>query len=351
MKKISTILVSLIICFVSILCCGCTYADNASLLSIKDKYNYIANKNENFFNGDRFIPVYNSDKLNNVILNSEFEEYTVLKTDNLDTTFTNRGAYGILMQAVNSTYCSMNNAFSIISNNEITEKKYKKNMYLALESLQKNIKTLDTSKDSLESSFNNNSASGLEVSQEGLVKHNLKNYKTDLNNCLVDLLNFNKNYTNALNNNIQKPISLADLLYDGSLQKNVSNWNNNMLVNNFNMFAANFVLNYSIKLKDDILSAKVLIDNIAQLLNIQAILPSESSSSQKVIDEYKIIRTLEHSILQKENVINSGIKVLNINSFDNPSVTEANAINSIEDIYSELVSYSSRLIKYLNNLN
>ncbi|MBE5745786.1 MAG: hypothetical protein E7359_00655 [Clostridiales bacterium] len=349
MKKISGILFA-IVCMFSIVFSGCTYADNATLLSIYEKYSYISNKNEEFFNGQRFIPEYSSDNLLAAIY-SENEDYIVLKTDNLDSVFTDRGLYGILMQSVNSTYCSTSNALHVVTNNDLTEKQYKKSMYTSLDNFQKNIKTLKKTKDSLESAFNNNSGDSSEIAEERLSLYNLEKYKDALNTSLLYLLSFNDNFTKAINNNIDQPQNLTDLLNNSSLSISVSNGNNNMLINNFNIMASKFVLNYSINVKNDIYSAEDLINTMAKLLNLQVLLPSAQLTSQEVIDEYRIIRCLEDGVLNKEVTFNNCIKVLNTNSFEKPSALETSAINSVEDIYNQLLSYGNRLIVYLQNLN
>ena len=90
---------------------------------------------------------------------------------------------------------------------------------------------------------------------------------------------------------------------------------------------------------------------MAKLLNLQVLLPSAQLTSQEVIDEYRIIRCLEDGVLNKEVTFNNCIKVLNTNSFEKPSALETSAINSVEDIYNQLLSYGNRLIVYLQNLN
>lgn len=347
MKKISTILLAFI-CVLSFCLVGCTYADNATLLSIEEKYSFITSDYEDFFNGDSFLPTYNSDKLLNVIHSSN-EDYSVLKTNANDSVFTNRGQYGILMQSVNSTYLSMSNAMQVISNNKVINKQYKKQMYISLQNFQNDLKKLDQSKRSLESVFNNNAGDSLTIANEGLTQYNLKNYKKDLSKSLNDLLSFNKNFTLALNNNIIKPISLNDLLYNATETFVVTNNYNNMLINNFSMIASNFVLNYSVDIKQDISSVSELTGIMANLLNIQATLTSDDLTSDSIKNEYKIIRVLEDSLLKKETTLNNCIKNLNIDSFENTDVTESSAINSIEEIYNELISYGNRLMQYLEN--
>lgn len=346
MKKFSSLLV-VFMCFITLFLAGCSKADNATLLSIDAKYNYIANKQDKIFVGSRFLPTYNSDNLINAI-NSSINDYNVLKTDSSIENFTNRGLYGILMESVNSTYLN-SNASSVIQNNEITQKKYKKAMYLALERLQKNAKKLDTSKISLESVFNNDNRGFQIVCEQDLTKHNLNKYIKYLNVCLNNLYDFNKNYNLALNNNIIVPIKLDDLLYGLNATTTISNEYITMLVNNINLMISNFALNYSIELKQDIMSAKDLIEKSAEILTQRKRVNSEDK--QNALDNYKILRTLENGLLNTEVAFNNACKSLNQNSFVNSSEQEILAINLIENFKNELLSYANHLIAFLKGLS
>lgn len=345
MKKFSTLLVVLM-CLISLVLVGCTKADNATLTSISNKYNYIAQKQDEIFVGSRFMPTYKSDNLNNMI-NSENENYNVLKTDSSLDNYLNRGAYGILMEGINSTYLN-SNASSVIQNNEITDKKYKKAMYLALEDLQKNVKKLDTNKTSLESVFNNDDRDALVVGEQELTKYNLKKYKNSLNTCLKNLYTFNKNYNLALNNNIIKPTSLNDLLYGLNTSTSVSYEYITMIVNNLNLMISNYTLQYSIGLKDDILDASDLLNNVATMLNVWKNLTTGDKAN--TLEDYKVLRTLENGLLGSENAFNNAVKVLDKNSFTDPSDKEESAIDCVENYYNELLSYSNTLIDFLENL-
>ena len=139
MKKFSGLILSFV-CILTIILTGCTYADNATLLSIKEKYNYITTNNEEIFYGSELHLTYNSEDLL-FLINSDNENYNILKTNSSISDYTTSGGYGLLMHCVNSTNLS-NNALSIISNNAITDKKYKVGMYNALASLQENVKKL-----------------------------------------------------------------------------------------------------------------------------------------------------------------------------------------------------------------
>ena len=295
MKKFSSLLV-IFVCLISLVLAGCTKADNTTLTGISEKYNYIAQINDEIFIGSRFMPTYKSDNLNNII-NSSNENYSILKSDSSLENYSNRGAYGILMEGINSTFLN-SNASSVIQNNEITEKKYKKAMYLALESLQKNAKKLDTNKTSLESVFNNDDRDFIIVSEQELTKYNLKKYINSLNVCLNNLYTFNKNYNLALNNNIIRPTSLNDLLYGFNTSTSVSYEYITMLVNNLNLMISNYTLNYAIALKDNILNANDLLINMATILNERNRLTTGDNAN--TLEDYKILRTLENGLINTE---------------------------------------------------
>lgn len=345
MKKFSAIVV-VFICIISLFLAGCSKADNATLVSISDKYSYIAGKYDELFLGNRFIIDYNSDNLSNLI-NSSNENYNVLKTDDSLEDYTSRGAYGILMEGVNSTYLN-SNASSVLANNEKTEKKYKKAMYLSLEDLQKNAKKLDTSKTSLESVFNNDQRDAELVAEQELTKYNLNEYIKNLNACLSNLYDFNKNYNLALNYNIIKPVSLNDLLYGLNTTTTVSNVNITMLVNNANLLISNFVLNYSINLKGDILDSRDLLNSMAKILTEKSGLTTDDKIN--ALDGYKIIRTFEDGLIKSETAFINAYKTLNKDSFLNPNETEIKAIENIENYKKELSSYVNKLIVFLQNL-
>jgi len=325
---------------------GCSYADNATLISITEKYNYISSKYDEIFAGSRFMPSYKSDNLNYMI-NSEDINYNILKTDNSFEIYDARGEYGILMEGVNSTYLN-SNASSVLANNEVTEKKYKKNMYISLENLQKNVKKLDTSKTSLESVYNNDQRNAQIVSEQELTKYNLNKYINNLNACLKNLYQFNKNYNLALNNNIIKPINLEELLYETNMSTSVSNEYITMLINNANLMISNYVLNYSIDLKANILDSTDLLNAMAEIMNEKSRL--NSSDKLNALESYKIIRTMEDAIRKNETSFNNACKVLNKNSFANPSENESLAINNIQTYRNELFNYVSDLIEFLKNL-
>jgi len=345
MKKFSSLII-VFICLISLVLVGCSYADNATLISITEKYNYISSKYDEIFAGSRFMPSYKSDNLNYMI-NSEDINYNILKTDNSFEIYDARGEYGILMEGVNSTYLN-SNASSVLANNEVTEKKYKKNMYISLENLQKNVKKLDTSKTSLESVYNNDQRNAQIVSEQELTKYNLNKYINNLNACLKNLYQFNKNYNLALNNNIIKPINLEELLYETNMSTSVSNEYITMLINNANLMISNYVLNYSIDLKANILDSTDLLNAMAEIMNEKSRL--NSSDKLNALESYKIIRTMEDAIRKNETSFNNACKVLNKNSFANPSENESLAINNIQTYRNELFNYVSDLIEFLKNL-
>ena len=55
MKKFSSLLV-VFMCLISLFLAGCSKADNATLISIDNKYNYIVTKQDKIFVGSRFLP-------------------------------------------------------------------------------------------------------------------------------------------------------------------------------------------------------------------------------------------------------------------------------------------------------
>jgi len=341
MKKFSSLLI-VFVCIISVFLVGCTKADNATLLGITEKYNYIATNQNKIFDGSKFDPSYNSDNLESII-NSNNKDYSVLKTDDLQETFTNRGLYGILMQGVNSTYLN-SNAASVIQNNEITDKKYKKNMYLALVSLEKNTKRLDNSKTSLESVFNNDDRDAQTVSQQQLAKYNLNKYISGLNDCLKDLYTLNKNYNLALENNIINPTKLEDLLYNFNANTSVSNEYISILVNNANLLISSYALNYSINVEEDIWSAEKLIKNMALILNERVRI--NSTDKLNAINGYKVVRTLENSLKNSETAFLNACKKLKVSQNEDVS-----ANTCVENYYNELLSYTNTLLQFLGNLN
>ena len=342
MKKFNSLIIALI-CLISLFLVGCSYADNATLLSLTEKYNYIATKYDEFFVGSRFIPSYQSDNLI-VMINSDNKNYNILKTNNTLGNYTLRGAYGILMEGVNSTYLN-SNASSVLANNELTKKEYKKEMYLSLESLEKNIKTLDTNKTSLQSVFNNDQRDAVVVGEQELTQYNLNNYINSLNSCLLDLYNFNKNYNLALNNNIIMPINLDELLYGVNISTDVSNEYITMLINNANLMISNYVLNYSIALEGDILNSADLLNLMAEIMDEKVRL--NTSDKTNALDGYKIVRTIEDGLKHSEIAFNNACASINKNSFTNPTNEESLAINSIQTYYNQLFSYATNLIEFL----
>lgn len=350
MNKIKNVLI-ILICVITLGVFGCSYADNATLVRIADKYNYITNNyQDNLFLGKRLLPSYTSNNLITVIYSNN-ENYNVLKTNAYLGNYSLRGEYGILMEGVNFTYLN-SNAQAIVSNNEITEKKYKKGMYLSLESLEKNVKKLNSDKISLESVFDNTEdLSQDNINKEGgLLRHNLDKYKNSLNACLVNLYDFNKNYYFALNNNIVKPTNLEDLLYGVNVSNDISQEYVVMLINNASLMVSSYALNYSINLKNDVIDSRDLLNLLAQLMDGKVVLDNKSGDFKNALDAYKMIRTIENGIIERETSFNNSVKALKKSSFKNPNTVEQNAIENISNYQKELSSYVAKLIAFIQSL-
>jgi len=343
MKKLSLVFISCL-CLVVLFFAGCTYADNATLFSISDKYSNIVKNNEKIFDGQSFRPTYDSVSLN-LIINSDNENFNILKTSTNRADYSANGAYGLLMSAINSTYLT-NNALAILTNNEITEKQYKKAMYEGLESLQSDIKNLNNFKKSLESVFENDSRDATLVSGTDLTKYNLNKYIASLNLCLKDLLKFNKNYNLALKNNIVKPVALNDLLYGSNPNLVISADYNNQLINTLNITISNFILNYDIDILNNA-NDQELLEILIRLLNKQYVLNTADNSNSNVIVSYKLIRTLENSVLQNEEIFTNNLIGLNKNNITNKQ--NEGAVEFINNYKQSLVNYGNKLIKYLGN--
>lgn len=347
MKKFSGLILA-ILCVLVVCFSGCTYADNATLISIGTKYEGIYRNNETIFNGNRLNPSYSSGSLS-LVINSENNKYNILKSENNVSNYENYGTYGVLMQSANTTYLS-NNALSILSNNDKTNKEYKKQMYLALDSLNVNVVRLKDIKVSLESVFNNDTRDAQVIAEQEIAIYNLKNYKNSLNNCINDLLKFNKNYNLALNNNLAIPVSLEDLLSKSNETLTLEPFLNNVLINNYCLVATNVVLNYYIVVKEDFTSANDLVNILKQLMPLQNGLTVENMETTEQKDAYKIIRTYEDSILKAEATFESNLKLINKNSFNNSNINEENAINYITNYSLQLKNYGEKLIDYIKTV-
>lgn len=346
MKKISAILLSFL-SFIVFLVSGCTYADNATLLKIKEKYDSLSKNNTELFYGSKFYVSYpKCTNLQNLITYDSLPEYYNLKLDLSISDYSNRGAYGVLMQAVNTTFLNNSAALEFSDNNKKTSKQYKKAMYLALEDLQKNIKPLLNSKKDLESVFNSDSRDAEIVAKQDLTKYCFNNYIKNLNKCLNSLLDLNRNYNNALINEIFPIVSINDLMY-----KEFSSIDfdyNNALINNACIVLSNYVLSYDVNIKKDVNADSEIISILKKLLNIQYALSVESITDSEKIGNYKIVRLMENSINENEVVFENIMSTLNSKS-DLTSQENLEKVNFINNYKENLINYGNKLIKYLES--
>ena len=361
MKKFSGLCLSFMFLIIFLLS-GCTNADNAKLVNILDKYNSIGSNNSEVFctstissSGREvtawlFNPTYNSEKLRYLIESSSDERYCTLNssaTISSDSNFLGFGSYGILMQAVNVTFVTCKNIFSIIENDEIVEKQYKKNMYIALENLQENVKKLYNNKKSLEKSFNDSSKDNL--ASDDIVLYNLGKYKESLNKCLNNLLDFNRNLLSADDNNLTEKVDI-DALWNNYLYS-VTYSNNKQLVCNAMNLISQYVLSYSINIANDISENKTLLSNLAKLLKCQYNLTSETLGKSEILEEYKILLSQLDALKKSETSFNCAINELS--SSDVANLDEKGEINlqATQTYATKLVNYSNRLIAYLEMVN
>ncbi|MGN1208217.1 MAG: hypothetical protein ACI4TI_01990 [Christensenellales bacterium] len=345
MKKFSGLVLSflmlLVVCF-----SGCTYADKATLLTIQEKYNYISSKNQNIFVGDEFNPMYDSEKMLLAINDSELKEFSLLKSDTDRQNFENCNVYGLLFRAINSSY--LTNDVLTITNDATTRKEYKKNMYVSLENLQNHLQTLDSTKRSLESVFNNNAKSYMIVAKENTAIYNLNNYMNSLHACLDDLLDFNKAFNDAVINDIAKTPNLDSILYETIAKVDYSA--NNQLINSCNLLISNYILSYSANLLLDAGENEKLVSNLRELLSEQVLLKSGEVTSDIGVENYKIARVLEDSLKKEEktfDLICSGLTKEKLNS-EKPEDEFNN--NFVKTYANKLLDYSNKLIEYLKSL-
>lgn len=346
MKKFSGIVLSflclLVMCFSF---AGCSNAEKAKLLDISNKYEKISTDNEKIFNGGMFNPTYENNDLT-LIINSSNEKYNILKTDNNLTDYSARGAYGILMQAINSTKLK-SNALTVTANNKKVSKSYKVSMYESLEDLEKDVENLNKSKQKLESAFKNNSGDAEVIANENITLYNLDNYVGDLNDCLKDLLKFNKNYYNAIVKNFTKQMSINDLLYKKSISS-ISKEDINQLINNANLLLSEFVLYYNVDVCSNVNQDAEIITILTQLLNYQFTLKDETTTDETILNNYKVIRTLEESLNKSENSFNNAI-----NGLTKENVKEDSNISKVEFIDSykyNLINYGNKLVEMLSKI-
>lgn len=344
MKKISQIILS-ILCLltISFSFAGCTNSTNARLIDISNKYDKLGKNYTTIFQGNSFNPTYQSFDLASLINSTSDINYSVLTSNSSQTNFDNRGAFAILMQSVNSTYLN-NNALQILSNNKITNQKYKKAMYESLEKLEKSVKSLNVSKKQLEDVFENDSRDAEVISKQELTLYHLKNYKNKLTVCLKDLLKLNRNYNLAIVYNISKTIKLEELLYEKA-SITIEKGHNNQLINTANILISNYILEYDIDVLNDV-NDNELLTILTKLLNLQAGLKSEGVNDENAFNKYKVLRTFEYDLTQLETSFTNNIKNLNSNNL-NDNLDKVEFVNSYR---LNLINYGNKLIDYLKSI-
>ena len=342
MKKFSSILVCFMLMLV-VLLGGCSKADNASLLDIRQKYSDISSNFDGLFVGDAFNPSY-CDQMLNATKSAETGKFYYLKSDNDEYSFDNRNVYGLLFRSTNSTFMTCESTFKINAYNNLANKQNKKNMYLSLESLQNNLNKLVSSKKNLEDCFVYGSKSYLLIAKDSTTNEFLKVYLEDLNNCLNDFLIFNENLDQILKNNIYKElglysqINLNELLYASPVTE-INMLSNQELINSCNILISNYLLNYSYAQKGDINENENLVNNLKSLVNLEIVFKKESVTENSKIETYKILRTLEDGLLKQKDLFNQKAK----------SESEIDK-NFVSNYSINLLNYSSKLIEYLKSL-
>lgn len=348
MKKFSAIFLSLMLIIVGLVS-GCTKADNATLVGIQNKYDYIVSINEEIFSADTklFNPIYQESKLVEAINDNAFEDFNCLKSNEISQDYVSNNIYGVLYRGLNSTF--LYTKALTITNDKNVDKKYKKNMYIALENLQNHVKNLNSTKKALESMFDNDTKTYLVIADEATTKYNLEKYKNSLNICLYDLYDFNNNYNLALINNLYMPIELDDLLYNATDVK-ISFTENNYLINTCNLMISNYILNYSISLKENVNENKTLIENLRTLSSLQLSLKTADIDQNELIEDYKLLRMMENTLKSEEknfNTICQSLTPEKISNNDEKYEFDKNFINSYSN---KLIDYSNKLITYLQSL-
>lgn len=345
--KFTTILSVILVCIFTIFS-GCTYADNATLIKISNKYTSIVSKNDEMFSEELFLPQYNSENLNQAI--KIYDTYASLKSNLYDDgDYEKNGAYVNLMNGVCISYTTYSNACSIVSNDKLVPKSYKKKMYNCLENLQEDIKSAKTNKKTLENIFNNIVGAQLnEKAHANETLYNLKRYQRSLDECLKDIYEFNNTYYEALINHIA-PITSTDELIYGNIEKSeVTNLENSYLTIKAVLFITNYVINCSINLYDDILNESNLISLLADLLNAQANLSGEKTTE---VVAYQKLRAQEEGLLATESSFMNACSLLNKTTVLKPKTTiQNNAKQNIQNYKENLMNYTNRLITYLESL-
>ena len=328
MKKFSS-LVLIFVCLISVCLFGC---GGLNLTQIEDKYKNLVNNNEEIFVNNSFAPVYYRNLLAAV---NSVDHFKVLA-----------GEYQILASGISSTI-KYNNAFKVQENNGKVNYNYKEEMNSSLNDLENSLTKLKQGKISLQNLFDNDSRDAIVVANQEITILNLNKHKEDLSNALKDFYNFNKAYSKALNENIIKPISLETLLYNLPTGYAVSLSEYNLLANNLNLLLSNYVLTYSIGVKNDISSSSEIINNISALLQAREQL---SSGAVSKVYEYKNLRAMEDSLLKGEKAFVAACENLGDTAFTNPTVLESISLETVNNYCKELINYSNKLIEFLQNV-
>lgn len=342
MKKFSSILACFVL-FAVFLFAGCSKADNASLMDIRQKYNDISSSFDTLFVGDAFNPVY-CDQMLNATKSTETGKFGYLQSDNDEYSFNNRNVYGVLFRATNSTFMTCENSFKINAYNKLANKQNKKYMYESLENLQNKLNKLVLSKKNLEDCFAYGEKSYLIVANEYTTKEFLNVYLNDLNDCLNCILDFNENFNQVLKNDIYKDLglnaqlNLHELLYGTTVSK-IDKLCNQELINSCNMLISDYLLNYSFAKKGDINENLVLTDNLKQLIGLEITFKQDDVTESSKIENYKILRTLEDTLLKQKSL------------FLSACLSDEETDKNFVDSYTKnLQNFSSKLIEYLKSL-
>ena len=345
MRKLSSIILSFVL--VCALLCGCTYADNAKLMNIEQKYQSITMKYDSLYEGNYLLPTYESAKMIEVVelepLTEEERLFTLLKTSTTVNDFTNNSNYGLLTYAVNSVYTNNNTTLSSKANDEKVSQKTKTKMYKELESLEKSCKKLDNQKTILENMFEDDSRTdGSEIAKEYLVQENLKKYLDNLNVVLADLLAFNNSSNEALN--IISPRSALD-----EQNTNYASDIRYLLVN-ATLLISNYIVEFDIECKNHFTSVNYSTD-LLNLLREVLILSNQSDYGNSDYNQYKLIRYQEDGVVNYEKLFLNATRNLTENDFENQNLSESKKadINLIAGYKAELVNYLNNLITFVEN--
>lgn len=354
MKKFSGVVLSLL--FVIIFSFGCTYADNATLTTINSKYDDIVN-NENYKNSifkGKYLTLSYEGKILSAINNTSetiddnSKKFTLLKTATNVEDYENCSHYGLLCYAVNFVYLNNYQTLNSVANNNKVPQDIKKAMYNNLDELEKRVKDLKKQKLFLESVFDDDSRDYQVISKTQLTQDTLSEYLTSLNETLSTVLEFNNLSFKALEN-IQ-PRTLENI---NSLSE-FTNSDVNSLIVNAVLLISNYVLEFDIALKNDLVNKNydvTLINFLKVLLNLTKKTYTGKSTDSKLAD-FKLICIDENGLLNQEKLFKKAIADLNEKDFLNEelSTSKLSKIAVVENYKNNLSSYLSKIIKFLNNV-